>query len=364
MGGESPGVDFALVGHPESWVQVQRMMDTLRRTELGPLGDTDLREIFPWIPARTVERLTITSCLDDRRARGVYIETFIAPDALDVSRVRSNLAKVQSAIRCAVREGARVATLGGFTSIVLEHARRDLDAPGGIALTTGNTLTAGLIVRGVERASDRLGVDLGAATVLILGSTGDLGTACASYFARRVRRLCLSARRVGPLREQAARLADHGADVWFSTDPTQVLPSAGVVIAVASLAAPALDPRSCKPGALVCDAGYPKNLSFVAEDQCVHVFWGGMGRARRGWTNDSAVGDSFYRFPAPGIAHGCMLEGMVLGLEGRFEPFSQGRGNITEARMEEILNIAERHGIVPAPLFNAQGLWHGEVVEA
>lgn len=85
-----------------------------------------------------------------------------------------------------------------------------------------------------------------------------------------------------------------------------------------------------------------------------------MGQARGGWVNDSQVGDSFYRFPAPGVGHGCMLEGMVLGLDGRYEAFSQGRGNITEARMEEILDLAERHGVVPAPLFGDRGLWPGE----
>ena len=46
---------------------------------------------------------------------------------------------------------------------------------------------------------------------------------------------------------------------------------------------------------------------------------------------------------------------MALALEGRFEPFSQGRGFITPARVEEIETIASRHGIHLAPLYNAQG---------
>jgi fatty aldehyde-generating acyl-ACP reductase len=49
------------------------------------------------------------------------------------------------------------------------------------------------------------------------------------------------------------------------------------------------------------------------------------------------------------------LEGMALALEGRFEPFSQGRGFITPDRVNKIENIASRHGIHLAPLYNAEG---------
>ena len=49
------------------------------------------------------------------------------------------------------------------------------------------------------------------------------------------------------------------------------------------------------------------------------------------------------------------MEGMVLALERRFEPFSQGRGFITPERVQEIERIAARHGIHLAPLYNAQG---------
>jgi predicted amino acid dehydrogenase len=46
---------------------------------------------------------------------------------------------------------------------------------------------------------------------------------------------------------------------------------------------------------------------------------------------------------------------MALALEGRFEPFSQGRGFITPERVEEMGTIAARHGICLAPLYNSDG---------
>ena len=55
------------------------------------------------------------------------------------------------------------------------------------------------------------------------------------------------------------------------------------------------------------------------------------------------------------MVHGCLLEGMALALEDRFEPFSQGRGRITPECVEEIQTIAARHGIYLAPLYNSDG---------
>jgi hypothetical protein len=61
------------------------------------------------------------------------------------------------------------------------------------------------------------------------------------------------------------------------------------------------------------------------------------------------------RHPFPDVVHGCLLEGMALALEGRFEPFSQGRGSITPERVEGMETIAARHGIYLAPFYNAEG---------
>jgi hypothetical protein len=61
------------------------------------------------------------------------------------------------------------------------------------------------------------------------------------------------------------------------------------------------------------------------------------------------------RHPFPDVVHGCLLEGIALALERRFEPFSQGRGFITPQSVAEIESVAARHGIYLAPLYNADG---------
>jgi hypothetical protein len=85
------------------------------------------------------------------------------------------------------------------------------------------------------------------------------------------------------------------------------------------------------------------------------VFFGGLGQITGGMRFAPDFHGILNRHPFPDVVHGCLLEGMALALEHRFEPFSQGRGFITEERVDEMETIAARHGIYLAPLYNADG---------
>src|SRR5262249_17660421 len=126
-------------------------------------------------------------------------------------------------------------------------------------------------------------------------------------------------------------------------------------ICAASLACPSLLLDRIAPNALVCDAGYPKNLSPTAELLGATLFFGGLGQIAGGLSLTPDFCGILNRHPLPDVVHGCLLEGMALALEGRFEPFSKGRGFITPERVAEIETIAARHGIHLAPFYNADG---------
>ena len=85
------------------------------------------------------------------------------------------------------------------------------------------------------------------------------------------------------------------------------------------------------------------------------VFFGGLGQITGGMRFTPDFRGVLNRHPFPDVAHGCLLEGMALALEGRFEAFSEGRGFITPERVGLIETIAARHGIRLAPLYNADG---------
>src|SRR6202046_1849939 len=192
------------------------------------------------------------------------------------------------------------------------------------------------------------------------GATGDVGSGCARCLAPLVKRVLLSARNVERLRRLAAELRTDEVQVEIATDCLEnnlqrFSDEADLVICAASLASPSHLLGRIAPQAIVCDAGYPKNLSPNAQMPGAKIFFGGLGQITGGLRFRPDFHGVLNRHPFPDVVHGCLLEGMALALEGRFEPFSHGRGHITPERVEEIESIAARHGIYLAPLYNADG---------
>jgi fatty aldehyde-generating acyl-ACP reductase len=161
------------------------------------------------------------------------------------------------------------------------------------------------------------------------------------------------------LRTLAAELETDGIQVEIATGLEQFSREADVVICAASLTCPSSQLGillgRIAPDAIVCDAGYPKNLSPNAQMPDAKIFFGGLGQIAGGLAFAPDFHGVLNRHPFPDVVHGCLLEGMALALERRFEPFSQGRGFITPERVKEIETIAARHGIFLAPLYNSDG---------
>jgi fatty aldehyde-generating acyl-ACP reductase len=367
-------VDFALIGHQESWRAAADVLAVLRGPDRLHLPDDEVKDILPWIPPRAVCHVQVGSILpasilptkiDGPRivgatAHGLYIDSFIPPDRLEAAYVHENIARVRAAAACAIRAGARIVSLGGFSSILIEGNFDQLPERRDTVFTTGNTLTVGFIVQGIKKMCVLEGRDLRQSTLLIVGATGDVGSGCARCLAPLVKRVLLSARNLERLRRLAAELRTDEVQVEIASDclENKLQPfsaEADLVICAASLASPSLLLGRIAPQAIVCDAGYPKNLSPNAQMPGAKIFFGGLGQITGGLRFTPDFHGILNRHPFPDVVHGCLLEGMALALAGRFEPFSQGRGFITQKRVEEMETMAAGHGIYLAPLYNADG---------
>jgi predicted amino acid dehydrogenase len=347
-------LDFALIGHQECWSAAADVLAVLRGAERARLPDEEIREIFPWIPPRAVCSVEVGSATG-AKARGLYIDCFIPPDRLESDYVHDNLGRVRAAAACAINAGARIVSLGGFSSILIEGNFDQLSDRTDTIFTTGNTLTVAFIVQGLRKMCAMEGRDLCKSTLLIVGATGDVGSGCARCLAPFVKRVILCARNVQRLRTLAAELKGDGSAVEIATRLEQVPFAADVVICAASLASPSLWLSGVAPQAIICDAGYPKNLDARGNGLGARVFFGGLGQISGGLSFMPDFKGVLNRHPYPDVAHGCLLEGMTLALARRFEPFSQGRGFITRKRVEEIESLAALHGIHLAPLYNDEG---------
>jgi fatty aldehyde-generating acyl-ACP reductase len=355
--GTHSGIDFALIGHQESWSAAADVLGVLRGPSRTPLPIDEIRDILPWIPPRAVCHIEVGSSAG-AKAHGIYIDSFIPPDGLEAESMCRNLTRVRAAAACAVNAGARIVSLGGFSSILIEGNFDQLPQRADTVFTTGNTLTVAFIVAGMKQMCTLEGRSLRRSTLLIVGATGDVGSGCARCLAPLVRRVLLSARNPERLRRLAAELKAGGAQVETATGDETFSSHADLVICAASMTAPSLRLGGVARGAIICDAGYPKNLCPITKLPDAKIFFGGLGQVAGGLKCMPKLEGILNRHPFPDVAHGCLLEGIALALEGRFEAFSQGRGFITPKRVEEIEAIAARHGIHLAPLYNADGPVH------
>jgi fatty aldehyde-generating acyl-ACP reductase len=348
------GLDFAVIGHQDCWQNVSAFMNAIRSNEREALPVEKIKDIFPFIPPRDLFRVKVKS-ITGAEINGMYIETFLDPDKLDAAYIKTNISKVKQAISFAKKMGAKIVALGGFTSIVLEG---DLDpfSPGESKFTTGNTLTAAYIVKAVEKAALSQAINLQDSAVLIIGATGDIGMGCINFLKNKTRQLLLNARNHHRLEKAAQRLASENVRVKYSSCLQELIPEADIIIAAASSSGIQLN--GCKKNVLICDAGYPKNLETIFENNGVlRSFHGGMGLVSKGFSFNPDYSNTVYRYAAPYIIHGCILEAMVLAFEKRFENYSTGKGNISADKMEEIYALGVKHGIDMAPFYNAKGLW-------
>jgi fatty aldehyde-generating acyl-ACP reductase len=317
-------IDFALIGHQESWRATADVFALLRGPEYPPIPDEEIMSIAPWIPPRAVCRVQTHSCLG-LRAHGLYIDSFIPPDRLDAAFLQENLKRVRGAAAYAIKAGARIVSLGGFSSILIEGNFDMIPDRGRTVFTTGNSLTVAFIVAGIQKMCAQEDRDLRHATVLIVGATGDVGSACARCLAPLAGRMILCARNIERLQKLKDELETQGVQVDIAARIVELPVRADVVVCAASLPSPSLLLGQLAPDAIICDAGYPKNLAPLANRKGWKVFYGGLGQVTSGMTFAPDVGGVLNRHPFGDVAHGCLLEGMTLALERRFEPFSEGR---------------------------------------
>ncbi|MBD0831577.1 hypothetical protein [Aestuariibaculum sediminum] len=353
MDSKSTSLDFAIIGHQESWQSITSFINGIRNASIEPLPVDKIKDVFGFMPPRDLFKITLKSKTGNE-VNGVFIETFIDPDKLSARYLKTNISKVKKAISLASKLNAKLATLGGFTSIVLEGSRNEFKDIS-IKLTTGNTLTAGFILKGIEHACVQYDIRLEESNVLIIGATGDIGLACTHYLKQKVSTLLLNARNQRRLETLATSLRNEGVNVFCDTNLESLVPKADIIIAVASSKDILIG--NTKNNVIICDAGYPKNLeNRLLKKEDIILFHGGMGIINYGYTFSPNYKPFFYNYPVDNVAHGCVLEAVILAFEKKYENYSVGKGNITPEAISNIYQWALKHGVELAPFYNSKGL--------
>lgn len=350
---------FGVIGHPYNMNHLIHYFQSFKKDMKIP-SEEFLAKVFDLVPSYVSYEIKEFRAPSGKTTYGSFIACNIIPEMLskDIDRV---VQKVVESCKVAEKLGLGIVALGGFTSIAGEKYGDQFRKMINIPVTTGNTLTAALAMEGVFKAARLMELDLSKAKATVIGGAGDIGSACARVLAQKVSELTITSRSEENIKRVQPLLSSCGAAKFFgSHDNDAAVKDADIVIAAASAAHSIVDIESFKPGAIICDIGYPKNIAYADTDRKdILIFAGGICSLPQEFNAGFNIG-----LPSNKVLYGCFSEAIVLALEERYEHFSWGKGNITPEKMAEILAMARKHGFELAPFFWGHRELRDEEVQA
>ncbi|PIQ89890.1 MAG: hypothetical protein COV72_00925 [Candidatus Omnitrophica bacterium CG11_big_fil_rev_8_21_14_0_20_42_13] len=342
---------FGVLGHFYNFNHLAKCLMTLNPEFKMPSPEF-LSKLFSMTPSFKMHEMKEFKSASGAATHGCFIVCTFVPEMLEQD-LHAVYSKVVRACKIAEKHGVGIVALGGFTSVVGERLGHQISEEVDIPITTGNTYTAALAIDGVEKAARLLGKELKDLRVTIVGGTGDIGSACARVLAGEVKELTITGRTKSNLRRLRAELRKtRRAMIKATTNNLKAVKNADIIIACATSVSAILDISWFKPGAIICDLGYPKNISYTPTNRKdIIVFSGGLASVPTPINTGVDMG-----LPSTDISYGCFSEAIILALEKRFENFSYGRGNIMPEKINEIRVLGAKHGFKLAPFYWANRL--------
>jgi len=337
---------FGVLGHFYNYNHMMRSMKQLNK-HFKPPSREFIHKLLEVTPSFKIYDMQTFKSKAGVTTNGRFILCTFIPDMVNFN-TQAVYSKVVRACKVAEKYGVGIVTLGGFSSVAGERYGHQIAKEVDIPITTGNTYTAVLAVDGIAQAAKDLSVKLKDAKVAIIGGTGDIGSACARALAEKVRWVTITGRTKSNLRRLRGELRRrHKAVIEATTDNKKAVIDADIIIACASVSSSILDINWFKPGAIICDVAYPKNVSYMdTSRKDILVFSGGLSSAPAKIETGMDMG-----LPSQKVTYGCFSEVIILALERRYENFSSGRGAITLDKMNEIRRLGTKHGFGVAPFY-------------
>ncbi len=339
---------FCFVIHPLSFEDIARYEPGAKGK-----GEAILRKIMEWMPSYAAVHVSGVRTPDGRETQGWFVAAPLLPQQLVEFPREEVYRRVVRAIEIGAELGAQVAGLGAFTAVVGD-AGITINERSPIPVTTGNSLTIAAGVQSLFRGAREMGVDAASSTATVIGATGSIGSACVRLIAPEVARVILVARNTTRLRKFHEQIAgDLPCESEYATDAPSAVRRSQLVLTATTSTQDVIEPEDLQTGAVVCELSLPHDVSrrIALERPDVLVIEGGNmvvpGRPR--FERVREPGSEFDLNLPPRTALACMSETMILALEGRFEPFTLGRG-IELGKIVEIAAMAERCGFTLADM--------------
>lgn len=324
--------DFAFMIHPLD------ISDTYRKFPLAKRMPKKLVEkVMSLCPPLYVSKITgVASKL--QKTDGHFIACPLTARQMIELPEKYVLNKIIQAGKLAEKLGVKILGLGAMTSVVGDAGitiAKNLNIP----VTTGNSYTVFTALEGMKKAAELVGMNWRSAEIVIIGATGSIGSICARMLSKDCKYLTLAARDETKLEKLAGQIYyEDGLAVRTSTQVQNVLGQADIVLAVSSAVTDIIDPKSLKPGTVVCDVARPRSISqsVAQERDDVLVIEGGLIEL------PGEVDFNFNFGYPPKLALACMAETILLALEHKWESYTLGR-ELTIEQVKNIGKIAQKH---------------------
>ncbi|NQT23582.1 MAG: hypothetical protein HQ579_09140 [Candidatus Omnitrophica bacterium] len=354
---------FAFIAHPINLPHIYEIFRGFRRGAALLLQRNTLKELLAKSgPIKFADCRNIKS-VSGATAYGEGILCSLLPDQFVSHNEEFVLNKIAQAVAMAEELGAKIATLGGFNSVIGNEGGELEKRFKSIALTSGNTCTAALVIKSIIRASDMLDLDLKNSTLTIIGATGDIGSICAKVFSKKVKVLHIVARKQDRLLSFCEVLKKHSsACIKVFKRTSEAIKTSDIILSTTSSLTTLIDPLILKPGAIVCDVSIPSNIpaEILNLRNDVLVFEGGLAK----FTPCTPIKAKHWNRLLPwDRVYGCLTEAIVLTFENRFENYSIGRGNITEEKIREMTSLLRKHSFEVSDFFCGSRFYSNQDIE-
>jgi len=201
-------------------------------------------------PFKGTERIELITNLG--KTEGYFIVCPLTPKQFVELSPRQVVQKLIQAGKYAEKLGVEILGVDTFLSS-REEIFNSFNQQLGIPITSGKTYTTALGLSALKKAAGLLGINLNEAEVLIVGATGDFGSALAQILAEQVKYLTIMDRDELKLDRLAQFLLEYtGTAVRISSNLNWVLKRADLVVFADRLEGE-VDVSNFKPGTLVCD---------------------------------------------------------------------------------------------------------------
>jgi len=330
---------FGVIGHFYNFYHLEKSLKMLNPNFKMPSREF-LSQLFNLTPSFKMHDVFNFKSKTGQVTSGCFIWATFIPDMIEKD-MWAIFSKVVKSCKIAEKYGVGIVSLGGFASIVAERIGHDIANEVDVPVTTGNTFTVAMAIDGVLKAAEQLNLDISGTKATIVGGTGDIGSGCARVLVDKVKQVTVTGRTKANLKLLSKELAKkHKAKIIVTTNNESAVKDADIIIAAASVSSAILNADWFKPGSIICDVGYPKNISYTPiTRQDILIFSGGLTKSPTPIIFPLDTG-----LPSPDTLYGCFAEAIILALEKRYESFSSGKGNIMPEKIEEIRNIGKRHG--------------------